>query len=316
MHSSKYKRKMSDGVEKEIELNRPTIVTLSTIPPRFNLIQPTLNALLGQNLKIQEIRLYIPQSYRRFPDWNGKLPTVPAGVTIHRCDKDLGPATKVLPAARDLKGRDVDILFCDDDKIYDNGWHRRFKTEAQKKPDTCIIEVGETFPDIADECRPKDRLPRSRWKKKDYIYRIKRILSLFTIKPNLTSSGYVDQISGFAGVLVRPQWFDELFYDIPDVMWTVDDPWISGHLERVGIPIWNTGKRKNLREGEGSSVDALLNLVQEGHDRVEADLLVIDYFREKYGIWQKCGSIDPATNLRTTSMREMLRRRQLELGDQ
>ncbi|MNT98161.1 hypothetical protein D3C72_2406830 [compost metagenome] len=60
-------------------------------------------------------------------------------------------------------------------------------------------------------------------------------------------------------------------------------------------------------------MDALLNLVQEGHDRIEADLLVIDYFREKYGIWQKGGKIDPETNLRTTSMFEMLRRRELEL---
>ncbi len=243
------------------------------------------------------------------------LPVVPKGVTICRCDLDYGPATKVLPAARDLKGQEVDILFCDDDKIYDRNWHARFKSESARKPNTCIIEVGETFPDISDDCRPSDRLPRSRWKHKDSLYRVKRILCLFTKKPNLTSPGYVDQISGFAGVLVRPEWFDELFYDIPDVMWTVDDPWISGHLERMGIPIWNTGKRRHLREGQGSRVDALLNLVQEGHDRIEADLLVIDYFREKYGIWQKCGEIDRNTNLRTTSMFEMLKRREVELSN-
>ncbi|WP_273727700.1 glycosyltransferase family 2 protein [Brucella gallinifaecis] len=294
-------------------MNRPTVITLSSIPSRFDLLQPTLKSLLQQNLKAAEIRLYIPHQYRRFPEWNGKLPVVPAGVEIHRCDKDYGPATKVLPAARDLKGQNVDLLFCDDDKIYDRGWHKRFKIESKKKPNTCIIEVGETFPDIADDSRPKDRLPRSRWKKKDFIYRIKRITSLFTIKPNLSSSGYVDQISGFAGVLVRPEWFDELFYDIPDIMWTVDDPWISGHLERVGIPIWNTGRRRKLAEGGGSKVDALLNLVQEGHDRVHADLMVIDYFREKYGIWQKSSTLDERASLRTTSMREMLRRRELEL---
>ncbi|MFS2325063.1 MULTISPECIES: glycosyltransferase family 2 protein [Brucella] len=297
-------------------MNRPTIITLSTIPSRFGLLGPTLQSLLQQNLKAAEIRIYIPHQYRRFPEWNGQLPSVPAGIEIHRCDKDYGPATKILPAARDLKGHAVDLLFCDDDKIYDRGWHKRFKTESQQKPNTCIVEVGETFPDIADSARPKDRLPRSRWKKKDFLYRAKRILSLFTVKPNLSSSGYIDQISGFAGVLVRPEWFDELFYDIPDVMWTVDDPWISGHLERVGIPIWNTGRRKKLSEGGGSKVDALLNLVQEGHDRVDADLKVIDYFREKYGIWQKSDILDEQASLRTTSMREMLRRRTLEIRDQ
>ncbi|ASV83943.1 hypothetical protein CES85_4726 [Ochrobactrum quorumnocens] len=49
------------------------------------------------------------------------------------------------------------------------------------------------------------------------------------------------------------------------------------------------------------------------HDRIEADLLVIDYFRQKYGIWQKGGEIDRETNLRTTSMYEILRRRKLKL---
>ncbi len=78
---------------------------------------------------------------------------MPKGVTICHCDQDYGPATKVLPAAKDLKGQDVDILFCDDDKIYDRGWHARFKSEAAKKPNTCIIEVGETFPDISDDFR-------------------------------------------------------------------------------------------------------------------------------------------------------------------
>ncbi|MBJ6135776.1 glycosyltransferase family 2 protein [Ochrobactrum sp. Q0168] len=295
-------------------MNRLTVITLSTIPPRFGLLKPTLLSLLSQRLKATEVRLYIPRTYRRFPGWDGRLPEVPAGITIVRCDEDLGPATKVLPAALDLKGRDVDILFCDDDKIYDADWHRRFKTEAERKPSHCIVEVGETFPDIADAGRPADRLPRSRWRVKDRKYRMKRIASLFLHKPDLSTPGYVDQISGFAGVLVHPDWFDELFYDIPDVMWTVDDPWISGHLERRGIPIWMIGQNSRRVEGKGSSVSALLNHVEDGQDRVDADLLVIDYFRQQYGIWKKTDTLDEKGCLRTASMREMIRRRKIELG--
>ena len=296
------------------EMSKPTVITLSTIPPRFHLLKPTLLSLLSQRLKAAEVRLYIPHTYRRFPDWDGRLPEVPAGITIVRCDEDLGPATKVLPAARDLKGRDVDILFCDDDKIYDADWHRRFKTEAERKPGHCIVEVGETFPDIADAGRPADRLPRSRWRVKDGKYRMKRIASLFLHKPDLSTPGYVDQISGFAGVLVHPDWFDELFYDIPDIMWTVDDPWISGHLERRGIPIWMIGENSRRAEGKGSGVSALLNHVEDGQDRVDADLLVIDYFRQRYGIWQKTETVDEKASHRTASMREMMRRRKVELG--
>lgn len=295
-------------------MTRPTIITLSTIPPRFSLLAPTLKSLLSQSLKPKEIRLYIPERYRRFPDWDGSLPAIPNGISIHRCAEDLGPATKVLPAARDLQGQDVDILFCDDDKIYDRHWHRRFKMESAAKPNHCIVGVGETFPDIADSGRPADRLPRGRWKQKDRRYRMKRIASLFLHKPDLGSPGYVDQISGFAGVLVRPEWFDKPFYDIPDIMWTVDDPWLSGHLERRGIPIWNIGRKCRYAESEGTSVDALLNHVEAGHGRVHADLIVIDHFREKYGIWQKTPQPDESASLRTESMREMLRRRMVELG--
>lgn len=295
-------------------MSKPTVITLSTIPPRFHLLRPTLLSLLSQRLRAAEVRLYIPYKYRRFPDWDGQLPNVPAGITIVRCDEDLGPATKVLPAARDLKGQDVDILFCDDDKIYDAGWHGRFKMEAARKPGHCIVEVGETFPDIADVGRPADRLPRSRWKVKDRHYRMKRIASLFLHKPELGMPGYVDQISGFAGVFVQPEWFDELFYNIPDVMWTVDDPWISGHLERRGIPIWMIGQNSRRAEGKGSCVSALLDFVEDGQDRVDADLLVIDYFRQQHGIWKKTDTVDEKASHRTASMREMMRRRKVELG--
>ena len=290
-------------------LRVPTIVTLSSIPSRFRLIGPTLASLLSQSLQPQEIRLYIPEKYRRFPDWDGTLPEVPSGIAIHRCEYDYGPATKILPAARDMSGKDVDILFCDDDKIYDRNWHARFKSQAAARPGTCIVEVGESFPDIADSHRPADRLPRGRKKRKGFVYRLKRILCLYRYKPNLHSIGYVDQISGYAGGLVRPEWFDALFFDIPEIMWTVDDPWISGHLERVGVPIWmNAQRRVPMNSGEVGKIDALLALMETGHDRVDADLLVIDYFRRVYGIWARRGPIDRNIEHLTKSMRELARR--------
>lgn len=274
-------------------MSSQTVATLSAIPPRFDRLQPALESLLNQETPFDEIRLYIPKTYRRFPDWNGDLPSVPEGVKIVRCDFDYGPATKILPAARDLNGQNVDILFCDDDKIYDRNWHNRFRAARRDHPDACIVEAGETFPDIADDIRAADRLPRGYRRKKNLGYRLIRIATLTMHKPHMyINSGFVDQLSGYGGVLVKPDWFDDLFYDIPDVLWTVDDPWLSGHLERRGIPIWLNGKGKRPHALGSGRLHALLKVTENGHGRVDADLAAIEYFRRTYGIWTPGGSTD------------------------
>ena len=279
----------------------PTILTLSSIPPRFGALGPTLRSLLAQDLPAAEVRLYIPDRYRRFPDWDGTLPEVPDGVVIHRTEEDLGPATKVLPAARALRGQAVDILFCDDDRLYDRDWHRRLKVAREAHPEACICEQGETFPDIADEARLPDRLPRAHRLRKGWRYRLLRAATLFRVKPNqFLNDGYVDH---FAGI-------DDAVFDIPGVLWTVDDPWLSGHLERRGIPIWLNRAPAAPVKRDSSGQDALHKLVEEGHGRVEADLAAIDHFRKVYGIWQPAGPLLHDHTRMTEPMRALLARAQ------
>ncbi len=55
------------------------IVSLSTIPPRFGEIRPTLDTLLDQSAPADQVLLYIPHRYRRFPDWDGTLPSGTSG---------------------------------------------------------------------------------------------------------------------------------------------------------------------------------------------------------------------------------------------
>ncbi len=69
------------------------IISLTTIPSRFAGLGPTLGSLLAQGA--DQVRLNIPEAYRRFPDWDGTLPSVPAGVSIVRCDKDLARRASV-----------------------------------------------------------------------------------------------------------------------------------------------------------------------------------------------------------------------------
>ncbi|MFC3167182.1 glycosyltransferase family 2 protein [Paracoccus fontiphilus] len=269
-----------------------------------------MNSLLKQELPAKAIHLYIPERYRRFPDWDGTLPQVPTGVTIRRCLQDLGPATKILPAAQDYAGQNVDLLFCDDDKIYDARWHSRFKRTRLAHPEACIVEAGENLPDIAENTRPHNRKPRAkRWTKKPLSYRIKRVLSLFTIKsPMYANPGYVDVLSGHAGVMVRPDWFDAAAWQIPDILWTVDDPWLSGHLERRGIPIWLIAEVRRMSASDAGDIDALHDLVEKDHDRVQADIAAIDYMRKTYGIWKPAGKVTPPAGYMSDTMRELSRR--------
>jgi hypothetical protein len=124
------------------------VVSLSTIPPRFSDLCETLEALLRQTAPIDEIRLYVPRSYRRFPDYDGSLPDVPKGIRIIQPDEDLGPASKVLFAVDELRGTDTTIIYCDDDRIYEPDRFARMIEESRQRPGHCIAPLSLDFHDL------------------------------------------------------------------------------------------------------------------------------------------------------------------------
>lgn len=263
------------------------IVTLSTIPPRFGDIGETLVSILNQKSAPEQIILYIPESYRRFPEWTGELPSVPQGVSIRRTPEDFGPATKVLPAIREFAGRDVDILFCDDDVIYDASWSQRFATVRKTMPDVCIAEGGKELADIYIGTRRLDRLPRMGNDIHNWRFRFSSILKHRQRRASkYSSSGYCDVFLGVSGVMVKPAFFSEAVFNIPDILWTVDDHWLSGHLETNGIPIWLNADAPRRFDRPNRRVAALLTTVYEDHDRCAANNACTQYYRQTYGIWQ------------------------------
>ncbi len=257
------------------------IVSLSSIPSRFSSIGPTLLSILRQTTPPDEIRLYIPHRYRRFPDWDGALPAVPEGVDIHRCAEDFGPATKVLPAVRDLRGEDAEILFCDDDRIYDPEWLGRFVAGRTAHPDCAIVEAGRFVPGFRGTATPRARPRRKGWR-----YRLARIASLgLYAPPPWVSSGHVDVLKGFGGVLIRPQFIPDFAFDIPDILWTVDDPWLSGCLAANGVDIWlNAGTIPSI-ERRIAGRDSLLKFSVRGHGRDDANHACFRWFQGNRGIW-------------------------------
>ena len=268
------------------------VITLTSIPPRFDKIGPTLRDLLNQSADVSEIRLYISKKYRRFPDVVVEPPQVPHGVKVCMTDEDFGPATKILPAVRDFHGKDVDLLFCDDDQPYDTGWAQRFLDARKQQPACCIVERGYDL-----EYRPKNHsyqitrdpawYPRAKRRFKGLRYRLARLMKLFASKPSpYTESGYIDILEGYGGVMVKPEFFPPEVFDIPDILWTVDDPWLSGHLTRNKVPIWLNSNGQNWRRPYGAHFsDRLGAFVYKDHGRLDADSATINYFREQYGIW-------------------------------
>ncbi|MDP2063952.1 MAG: glycosyltransferase family 2 protein [Phaeovulum sp.] len=279
------------------------IISLSTIPPRFPHIGQTLADLLALDADIAEIRLNIPKHYRRFPDVSAEtLSGIPKGVRVVRVEEDLGPATKILPTVAELRGQDVEILYCDDDQHYDRPWARRFLKARAEQPDACIVERGydfETRPKGSEYYIERQWFPRAKRRHKGLAYRAWRAATLCRKKlPVYTESGYVDVAEGFRGVMIRPGFIPDAAFDIPDILWTVDDPWLSGHMTRIGVPIWLFADAPHDRlPYEAHNHHRLGTYVYKDHGRLAADTRCIEYFRTTYGIWQdrKAGQRQPET---------------------
>ncbi len=276
------------------------IITLSTIPPRFANIGPTLAGLLQQSSCPEAVELYIPRTYRRFPQWGGGLPPVPDGVRIVRVEEDLGPATKILPAARAYRGQALDLLYVDDDYLFNCDWAQKNLALRKDHPFAAICSAAGTIQGNGRNWTADGPLPRAvpapvpRLQAGFVLRRFLRRRFGFWpdrkgVKPavqRLTRSGFADIAKGFGGVMVRPDYFDDLAHDIPQVLWSVDDVWLSGHLERRGIPIWADRRlNKSVEFAQLSATHPLYGLVVDGADRLAAKRACIDHMRATYGIW-------------------------------
>lgn len=171
---------------------KPLIVTLTSIPPRFGGLGARLEAILAQ--RPDALCLTIPDHYARFPDWEGARPALPKGVTLLG-GTDHGPASKVVAAAAVFP--EADLLICDDDCAYGDGWLDAFRSARQKHPDAAI--AASTF----DGARLGLRAGRS-------------------------------IVQGFAGALIRAEWLLPL---PPAPLTYVDDIWVSAGLAAHGVPV-------------------------------------------------------------------------------
>lgn len=258
---------------------KPVHITLTTIPPRADDISLTLRSLLDQHAKIEAVHLFLPKKYRR-KDFNGyRIPKVPKGVELHIVEDDLGPATKILPALELLSDKSTPIIFCDDDKIYDPTWAQRYLECKQQHQNAVICESS------LDVRTLEARAYRATH---PALYRIRRVASFGTWKP--TKNYHSDKnliFEGVGGVLVEPRFFTDDVYDIPDILWTVDDVWLSGHVTKNGIEIKHNREisTKPPLPTSNAKKFALNKMVYKDHNRYAADMACVEYYRKNHGIW-------------------------------
>ncbi len=174
-----------------------TVISLTSIPPRFGGLKPVLLSLLSQGADI--VCLTVPHRYDRFAG-SFELPDLPSGITVLHSDIDHGPATKLLPALRAFPK--AQIAVCDDDCIYGAGWLDALLGSSQHG--NAVTGQG--------------------WS----VTRLKRRGAL---PPN------TDVAQGFSGILTCADYFDEDIFHIPEPAWPVDDIWISAQLARRGISL-------------------------------------------------------------------------------
>jgi len=274
------------------------VVSLTTIPPRFHLLDATLRSILNQDVKIDAVEVWIPKSYRRFPQHTFCEPAVPEGVTVRVSDEDFGPATKILPAARAYRGTDARILYCDDDHTMHRGWAQSFLAVSEKNPDDAITIAGRDVEAFGVEEQKNKRQPRAIRKNRllDVPFQWRKILKkqrqkqlghkLPKIQPDafFWREGYVDIMEGFCGVLVRPDMFDQEACKIPDKLWAVDDIWLSGMLSKKDIGIW-VNRKAEIPKEQQNATDPLCASIIEGLNRQEANRACIEYLQKNFRIW-------------------------------
>lgn len=192
------------------------VVSLTTIPSRLTRLRPTLNSLLTQAHPPTTIYLAVPrrsvreQKAYRMPEWLAEYPTL----TVLDCERDWGPASKLLPTLLAERERpEAMVIAVDDDNVYPREMVGTFVKFSQRLPDAALCFRGHVV--------------SGGWKESRAVFGTR-----------VSAPTRMDIVTGCGGILVKPRFFDGAVFDYdgaPPSAFFVDDIWISGHLARRGI---------------------------------------------------------------------------------
>ncbi|MBI3926768.1 MAG: hypothetical protein HY319_14605 [Armatimonadetes bacterium] len=195
-------------------------VCLTSTPSRLPRIGPTLKSLLWQSPPPRRIRLHMPEYCLR-EDRTYRIPPVFEGLgllELVQCP-DHGPATKLLPALRDL-GPTEPLVIVDDDKLFPIGFLADLSRWSRVYPDAALGFGGKVVPrDLSDR-------RTTLWSN------LRMAAPTPVLSVRIRQPRPVDVLMGTSGYLVRPGYFGPEIFDYsgaPKAARYVDDVWISAH---------------------------------------------------------------------------------------
>jgi len=204
------------------------VVTFTTIPERIGQIEVMLKSLLDQSVRPDSICLCIPKTSRlapysyAIPSWFSHVPLL----EIVDCDRDLGPITKFIPTWQKEKHMpDARLVIVDDDGVYPYRLIEKLVHWSQRMPDAALGCSGVTVP---AQMKPSSVIfSRESW-----------LQDLRYTSFSSDALTRVDYLFGYAGVLVKPRFFDDVVTDYtgaPKQAFFDDDVWLGGHMARRGV---------------------------------------------------------------------------------
>lgn len=204
----------------EMDKNSDIIVSLTSFPDRIDLVYLAVRSILNQTLKPQKVVLWLgedefPLKKKGLP--NSLLQLLPLGLDIEFC-KDIGAHTKYYYAFK--KYSDKLIVTVDDDIIYPKKMLATLKDAHLRYPDSVIANRVRYI-----EIENKIIMPYRKWAINDVEHK-EPSLKLFA--------------TGVGGVLYKPCFFKEAFFDIDGIEKTNcigDDIWLKAGQISSGIPV-------------------------------------------------------------------------------
>ncbi len=234
------------------------VVSLKTMPSRIQYIEPTLSSVLThQSMAVDKLYLVLPRTkwiltsnhdstnnneseaiHYDLPDFLTNLTKHDERLAILRPEYDYGPVDKILYALQEeeqFKPDTTKLIYLDDDVLYHKNVVKTLVEKSEEYPDSVVALSGCTlrshFRQIAH------RFPRQKFDKHPNLYFV------LSGSESLTNDETVDVVQGFAGVLVKPSFFDvaqftELVRSVTRIhdVWKADDYIISGYLEHRKVP--------------------------------------------------------------------------------
>lgn len=245
--------------------NRRVIVTLTSIPSRLKYLLSTLLSLLKQSIKADEIVLSLPKYSVREPNKEDPYIIDPMledfiqkkKITVLRCEKDYGPATKLLGLLKREKSLNLNkeeeslIITVDDDKIYDIDTIKNLLEGWKRNKDSVVVRKGS----IITRINKNSKLYLAN---KLCFDKYNRLYERVVLGTKIDKDKRVSVLFGTGGVLYRASYFNNDIFDYkkynPDFpgkrFFTVDDIYFSGYLAKNNIVI----KVINMSETKFTSI--------------------------------------------------------------